>query len=745
MSSAENFLREFHPGGSWTLTCIDPDSKAIDTRTFDDVERMRSWIERWNGTRNLYFSVNPTARPLTKKAARKDIKEVSYLHVDVDPRANEDLEEEQARIKALVTTDLPDGVPPPTYVVFSGGGYQAFWKLKVPIAVDGILEKAEDAKLYNLALERAFVADSCHNIDRIMRLPGTYNLPDARKLARGRTRVEAELIVSEPGFMYDLSCFEKAEGPITAQSNVALPADVHCQTNLTRIDQLNDLDKWGVPDRVKVIIADGRGGEPKPGDDSRSAWLYDVVCNMVRCGVPDDVLLGVITDPDWKISESVLDKGHQSIEYAIRNIGKAHEQVNAEFQPVNKNGVPAKNYRNVRLAVLKLGVTTRYDDFRKRLLVGGHELSDSPMPVSDRVLSHLRQIIVQHYGFDPGKDLLDDAVRQLCFENAFDPVLDYLDGLAWDGVKRVDRWLVDYFGAPDTDYIRVVGRILLIAAVRRARQPGCKFDTIVVLEGMQGTGKSSALLVLAGHPDFFSDQDILAVDTRQQAELMEGVWLYELAELEGLSRAEASKVKAFASRQVDRARAAYARHRDDNPRRCVFVGTCNESQYLKDRTGNRRFLPVETAEIDVDGLRHVRDQLWAEAALAEADGESIALPRQLWQVAGEVQDERVEVDPWSSKLAELNRTDPLSGTYPIGVVVHGGELRVTTNSVLQFLGVDIERQNAVNGRRLAPLMKKLGWTGPSTMRIAGEPDRGYRCSRTDDSSATPEDQVNANL
>lgn len=407
--------------------------------------------------------------------------------------------------------------------------------------------------------------------------------------------------------------------------------------------------------------------------------------------------------------------------------------------------MPLKNYRNVRLAVLKLGVTTRYDDFRKKSVVGGHQLFDSPLPISDRVLSHLRQIIVQEFGFDPGKELLDDAVRQLCFENAFDPVLDYLGDLAWDGVKRIDSWLVDYFGAPNSDYVRAVSRILLIAAVRRARQPGCKLDTIVVLEGLQGTGKSSALLALAGHSDFFSDQDILAVDTRQQAELMEGVWLYEIAELEGLSRAEASKVKAFASRQVDRARAAYARHREDNPRRCVFIGTCNESQYLKDRTGNRRFLPVETTEIDVDGLNGVRDQLWAEAAAAETDGESIALPRRLWRVAGEVQDERVEVDPWSSKLAELNRPDPLSNEYPLGVIIHGNELRVTTNSVLQFLGVDIDRQNAVNGRRLAPLMKKLGWTGPSTMRIAGEPDRGYRCSRTEDLSATSEDQADAGL
>lgn len=544
---------------------------------------------------------------------------------------------------------------------------------------------------------------------------------------------------------YAIERFEKAKTVENVSQSPGPLAVASAVWEATRIDQLSDLDKWKVPDRVKLIIADGRGKEPKPEDDSRSAWLYDVVCNLVRCGVPENIVLGVITDPDWKISESVLDKGRKSLEYARRNFVKAHEQVNAEFHPASKDGVPTRTYRNVRLAVIKLGVVTRFDDFRKRMLVGGHQLSDSPLPVTDRVLSYLRQIIVQKFCFDPGKELLDDAVSQLCFENAFDPVLEYLDRADWDGVERIDTWLIDYLGAPDNAYVRAVGRLFLIAAVRRVRQPGCKFDTIIVLEGPQGTGKSSALLALAGHSDFFSDQDILAVDTRQQAELMEGVWLYEIAELEGLSKAETSKVKAFASRQVDRARAAYARRREDNPRRCVFVGTCNESQYLKDRTGNRRFLPVETSDIDVDGLKAIRDQVWAEAVKAEADGESITLPRELWEIAADVQNERVEVDPWRTKLAELKFPEPISQTYPTGVVVHGEELRVTTSAALSFLGVDVERQHTGYGRRLAALMRELGWTGPTTMRIGGVPDRGYRCTSVECSSATSEDQAEADL
>lgn len=177
---AVDFLREFHPGGNWILTCIDRKSKGIAARTFSDAEQMSAWIDRWNGKRNIYFTVNPTLGPLTKKASRKDIKEVEYLHVGIDPRAGEDLVEEQARFKALVTTDLPSGIPSP----------------------------AQDAKLYN--------------VDRIMRVPGTWNLPDVRKIAKGRTKVKAKAETSEPGREYELSAFPKL-GANTVSSNRIVP------------------------------------------------------------------------------------------------------------------------------------------------------------------------------------------------------------------------------------------------------------------------------------------------------------------------------------------------------------------------------------------------------------------------------------------------------------------------------------------------------------------------------------------
>lgn len=193
--AALDFLRKMYPDGPWVLTSIRTDRRGIQTRTFSPNSEgaCLDWLKTYNGARNIYFGVNPPLRALSKKAEREDIKEVVYLHVDIDPRTNEDLEAERKRIEASLTTNHPPGVPAPTVVLFSGGGYQAFWKLEAPITIGGDLQLAEDAKRYNQQLELVFGGDNCHNIDRIIRLPGTINVPDAKKLKKGRVPTVAKL------------------------------------------------------------------------------------------------------------------------------------------------------------------------------------------------------------------------------------------------------------------------------------------------------------------------------------------------------------------------------------------------------------------------------------------------------------------------------------------------------------------------------------------------------------------------
>ncbi len=324
------------------------------------------------------------------------------------------------------------------------------------------------------------------------------------------------------------------------------------------------------------------------------------------------------------------------------------------FPDRTEEGRPKPTYTNAIVAVEGLGIICEHDVFHNRMLVAGEPLVQWSTPeLSDNVVHILRSLIRHRFGFDPNKINTADACQFLCLKNAFDPILDYLDELKWDSQPRLDDWLTTYMGAVSTEFSRAVARLSLIAAVRRAREPATKFDQIIVLEGpTEGKGKSTAIKILAGAENF-SDQKILGVDDRKQQELTEGVWLYEISELTGMNRAEVEHVKAFASRDTDRARPAYGRFQVSQKRRTVFFASTNRTaDYLISDTGNRRFWPVLTGHIDLAGLARDRDQLWAEAATREARHESHLLPEHLWKAAGEEQAGRMTTDAWREPILQ---------------------------------------------------------------------------------------------
>jgi predicted P-loop ATPase len=387
----------------------------------------------------------------------------------------------------------------------------------------------------------------------------------------------------------------------------------------------------------------------------------------------------------------------------------------SEWPDIGKGGQPSRTCANARHAITALGIVCRYDIFHDRKLVGGHLIEQFAGELSDHACQMLRVIIRDNFGFDPGKENTADAALQLCLQRQFDPVRDYLDGLQWDGKRRLDTWMTTHLGAEASDLNRAFGRLMLVAAVRRARQPGCKFDQIIVLEGREGTNKSTAIETLAGKENF-SDQTILGVDDRQQQEAMRGVWLYEIADLAGMSKADVDKVKAFASRTSDRARPAYGRQRIDVPRRCVFIATTNDDSYLKSQTGNRRFWPVKTGKIDLKGIRDDRDQLWAEAAQIDATGMPLALPQSLWAAAGAEQDRRRDYDPWDDILAGVR-----------GAIIEGEE-RIST---AELFGVNLnmvpEKRSDAAAKRLGHCMQRLGWErAKDPIRIGATKVRGFR-------------------
>lgn len=279
-------------------------------------------------------------------------------------------------------------------------------------------------------------------------------------------------------------------------------------------------------------------------------------------------------------------------------------------------------------------------------------------------------------------------------------------------------WLIDYLGTEDTPFNRAIGRLTLVAAVRRIRQPGCKFDYILVLEGPEGTMKSSSIIVLAGVENF-SDQTILTASDKEQQELVRGIWIYEIADLAGMRRSEVEKIKAFASRTHDRARPAYGRRRVDAARRCIFIGTTNEDEYLQSQTGNRRFWPVMTGTISIEALRRDRIQLWAEAAMAEAKGDPLVLPRDLWAEASAAQEERRHSDPWDDILSNVRGL-----TYQNKDTGQQEEW-IKASELLSLLSITHDRATAETYKRLRRVMGRLGWKRGKHYFGGEKQQRGY--------------------
>lgn len=258
----------------------------------------------------------------------------------------------------------------------------------------------------------------------------------------------------------------------------------------------------------------------------------------------------------------------------------------------------------------------------------------------------LRFYLERVYGLN-SKDKIFDAVNVVAGENKYHPVRDYLSTCTWDGTPRVDTLLIDYLGAEDSDYTRAVTRKTLTAAIARIYNPGCKFDYMLTLRGRQGLGKSALIAKLGG--EWFSDS-FTTIQGKEAYEQVLGVWLMEVGELAGMRKAEAEAIKLYISKQVDRFRPAYGRRTQEFPRQCIFIGTTNEEQFLRDTTGNRRFWVVDVpneprkdmwAELTPEAVK----QLWGEAIDLYQRGEKLYLSRELEEYARRVQASYEEDNP----------------------------------------------------------------------------------------------------
>ncbi|MBX0289703.1 toprim domain-containing protein [Hymenobacter sp. HSC-4F20] len=346
-----------------------------------------------------------------------------------------------------------------------------------------------------------------------------------------------------------------------------------------------------------------------------------------------------------------------------------------------------------------------YNEFSLRVIVHKcppWELSRN-FQVHDLNANDMTRFLIwcEHQGLKPSKEAAWDMVVARANNNAFHPARAYFDSLTWDGKPRLEHVLTEiYHCEDDPRYLRFAFRKWLIGAAKRIYEPGCKFDTMLILEGPQNIGKSRSLLNLCtfNGSSYFAD-NVKDIQNKDTIMTMQGKLIIEFAELAAWRNAETNDLKAFVSRQVDMYRPPYERTVSEIPRQCVFAGTTNPTGgYFRDVTGNRRFWPVYSNRINHDLLNDWKEQLWAEAVHLYKTGEQVWLNDAEYALATEVQQSRMQEDAWLDDIQEhLKDYD-----YP-GAFVANGDL-------YGAVGVEKNRKDEYTLKRIQKIMTSLGWT-----------------------------------
>lgn len=361
-------------------------------------------------------------------------------------------------------------------------------------------------------------------------------------------------------------------------------------------------------------------------------------------------------------------------EVSILLTKERYEEANKEFQSDNtdcsdewmfnlkrnSNGIIEKTIDNI-LLVLENDPLVKgkiaLDDFANRGLVLGAlpwDNSEKKRFWNDTDDAGLRHYLEKVYGLI-GKEKIYDATSLCAHKHKFNSVRDYLLSVKWDGVPRLETLFIDYFGADDNEYTKEVAKKSFVAAVARVMQPGIKFDNMVIISGAQGIGKSTFFSYLG--KDWFSDS-LVTFEGKEAAELIQGRWLIEVGELSGMTKSETNTVKQFLSKTDDIYREAYGRRTAQFPRKCVFFGTTNDTEYLKDPTGGRRFWPVDanaekaTKSVFRDLLSEV-DNIWAEAFVFWQLGEPLYLSKNVEKMARKQQEDHREVSAKAGTVMEF--------------------------------------------------------------------------------------------
>lgn len=551
----------------------------------------------------------------------------------------------------------------------------------------------------------------------------------------------------------DLSGLIGASNPCTETDNPAQEKFNPVGYNLDRL-----------PDETVDLIENGTGCE------DRSAALFTVAMQMRRADYTDDEILSALTDPDnWLSScayEHTQSRSRQRAVAWVRKytLKKAKEETDPahdfdglvieddvpelsdeETEKQTKEILKDKDWKSdiERTAekagrrpkptmknllvilrgecgadVFKYNEFANTDEYGQNTPWGGVAGAE----VTDRSVNQLKEWLTKRWRVEPARQLLDECVMAIADANRYHPVRNYLDGLVWDGKPRLDSWLKTYLNATGAkDYVSALGRKTLCAMVARIYEPGRKFDNVLILEGAQGIGKSTALRYLVGD-EWFSDASINVAD-KDSVMTMRSKWLIEMGELTSIHRPDMETLKAFITRTTDRIRAPYGKRAENFPRQCIFIGTTNQDDYLKDDSGNRRFWPVHVGDCDFDAVRKDRDQLFAEAVYAYQLGEPLYLESaEVNALAVQEQAARVAFDGWVETIAKYMTTEERKPEKERQINIDG----FTINDLFDDFGpLGKERNGRGEQMRAASALRALGYQRQRKRFDGNWKTRGY--------------------
>lgn len=449
-----------------------------------------------------------------------------------------------------------------------------------------------------------------------------------------------------------------------------------------------------IPENIRALILEGVWNEELITD--RSAYLPKVGKALKRAGFTKMGVLTIMSDPTTFLGECAYDHvqsgdRHRAMkwlwQYSVKNIwGEEDDDIEGSLAGVEVSkelaeagSAPVEGWRKeLRYSIVKNGPNKGkkriVDQLHNLNLIFSNVMPATPLFKKDEfkqrefyacdapwgakkgtTLSDIDVLLAKgwfstsEFKIEPKNQTIEEAMAVVGHRNSVHPVRDWLNSLEWDGIPRISTWIKDYVqGEAPEPYLSKVSAIFFLGMVARVFEPGCQWDYVLILEGKQGTKKSSLARVLASDEWFCENLP----DLRDKDAMLnlQGAWLIELAEMKNLKHSDSATIKSFITRRKDRVRAPYGKRSMDVPRQCVFIGSINESEYLKDETGGRRFWPVKVGETDLEGIKEVREQLFAEAKYVyDRKIEKLYLEGKALEQAEEMQENR----QLSEEIAEM--------------------------------------------------------------------------------------------